>query len=229
MSAAATRELCELVTPPLASSRDRPDAPRRLGSIEAIATAKGERWTLPPNGHFVHERSRFPSPGARRARERPPSRCSDHDPAGAVASGATAVVARARPPIPKTRPTCSPRSDVRLADGHTAFQLQLDGPNSPGRGPAVARTSQRSTCSPPPGRTRARHRPFAHRHGALAGAGPRTPATADPQPSCGSGRDRRRLQLHPDGAASALESLREHPATRACWSPGMVELRVGPS
>src|SRR6185312_8261844 len=102
-------ELCDLVHPTVGViTAIGPMHLERLGSIEAIAAAKGELLdALPPDGHFVT------------SAEDP--RCLE-------------LASRAKVPVTlfgMDRQAQVIASDVRLAGGRTSFKLQLDGPDSP--------------------------------------------------------------------------------------------------
>jgi UDP-N-acetylmuramoyl-tripeptide--D-alanyl-D-alanine ligase len=204
-------ELCELVHPKIGViTAIGPMHLERLGSIEAIATAKGELLdALPPEGHFITNA------------EDP--RCLE-------------LAARASVPVTlfgvegdpsRSRAQILAR-DVRLADGRTMFTLQVEGPDGPQvevsagllgvhnvsnllaaaavghvLGISLERIAQGLAQVQAP----------AHRlqpiHNRQAGV-----VVIDDA-----------YNSNPDGAAAALEVLREHPAARRLLvTPGMVEL-----
>jgi UDP-N-acetylmuramoyl-tripeptide--D-alanyl-D-alanine ligase len=226
-------ELCELVHPTVGViTAIGPMHLERLGSIEAIATAKGELLdALPPDGHFVTN-AHDPLCLELAARATVPvTLFGIHDPAGAVAAAPHS--AGTSPSTPHPSPKSAPyvqvlASDIKLADGHTTFQLQLDGPDSPpvavragllGRHNVLnllAAAAVGRVLDIDPSRIAtalSRVKPPAHRlqpiHNPRAGV-----VVIDDA-----------YNSNPDGAASALEVLREHPATRRLLvTPGMVEL-----
>jgi UDP-N-acetylmuramoyl-tripeptide--D-alanyl-D-alanine ligase len=227
-------ELCELVHPTVGViTAIGPMHLERLGSIEQIAAAKGELLdALGPEGHFVTnaEDPRCLELAARATV--PVTLFGIHDPqdsAVAAASEATRT--------PQSTPLQSPQSnpeaqviarDIRLAEGRTTFQLQLDGPDSPriavsagllGRhnvlnllaAAAVGRVLEISPARIAEGL--AQVQAPAHRlqpiHNRRAGI-----VVIDDA-----------YNSNPEGAAGALEVLREHPASRRLLvTPGMVEL-----
>ncbi|HEY5287525.1 MAG TPA: UDP-N-acetylmuramoyl-tripeptide--D-alanyl-D-alanine ligase [Solirubrobacteraceae bacterium] len=258
-------ELCELVHPKVGViTAIGPMHLERLGSIEAIAEAKGELLdALPADGHFVTnaEDPRCLELAARatvpvtlfgiedsadvgrgvRASTGTPNPSTD----GALAtpqgtpdrSTEAAVTTPTAVGAPEGTPNPSPKNtpevqviarDIRLADGRTQFNLQLDGPDSPpilvsagllGRhnvsnllaaaavghvlGIESARIAEGlAKVEAPPHRLQ----PIHNRRAGIV-------VIDDAYNS------------NPDGAAAALEVLREHPAKRRLLvTPGMVEL-----
>jgi UDP-N-acetylmuramoyl-tripeptide--D-alanyl-D-alanine ligase len=251
-------ELCELVHPTVGViTAIGPMHLERLGSIEAIAAAKGELLdALPPDGHFVTNAddprclelaARATVPVTLFGIHRPgrSAGATDADSPGAVAgdangtAGEEGAVAAAsdRDGIARSTPHASQKdrphvqvlaSDIRLADGHTKFDLRLEGPDSPpipvsagllGRhnvsnllaAAAVGRVLGIDGARIAEGLSRVEAP--AHRlqpiHNRRAGV-----VVIDDA-----------YNSNPDGAASALEVLREHPASRRLLvTPGMVEL-----
>lgn len=200
-------ELCELVHPTVGViTAIGPMHLERLGSIEAIAAAKGELLdALPPNGHFITNAD--------------DPRCVElanraHVPITlfGIQSESAQVLAR----------------DIRLADGRTTFKLHLDGPHSPpipisagllgshnvsnllaaaAVGHVLGISPERiaaglQSVEAPPHRLQPIHNPRA------------SIVVIDDA-----------YNSNPDGASSALEVLRDHPASRRLLvTPGMVEL-----
>jgi UDP-N-acetylmuramoyl-tripeptide--D-alanyl-D-alanine ligase len=200
-------ELCELVHPTVGViTAIGPMHLERLGSIEAIAAAKGELLdALPPDGHFV---TNADDPRcvelARRA----------HVPVTlfGIESDSAQVLAR----------------DIRLSDGRTAFQLHLDGPQSPSvpvsAGLLGGHNVSNLLAAAAVGRVLgipleriaeglARVEAPSHRLQPIHNRRASIVVIDDAYNS------------NPDGAAAALEVLREHPASRRLLvTPGMVEL-----
>jgi UDP-N-acetylmuramoyl-tripeptide--D-alanyl-D-alanine ligase len=240
-------ELCELVHPTIGViTAIGPMHLERLGSIEQIAAAKGELLdALPGDGHFVTnaEDSRCLELAARATV--PVTLFGIGGPEGSASvhthgpGDNTTVVAAAsqRALTPQSTPHPSPKKpahvqviarDIQLADGRTTFNLQLDGPGSPlvtvsagllGRhnvlnllaAAAVGRVLEIDPARIAKGLSQVQAP--AHRlqpiHNRRAGI-----VVIDDA-----------YNSNPDGAASALEVLREHPATRRLLvTPGMVEL-----
>jgi UDP-N-acetylmuramoyl-tripeptide--D-alanyl-D-alanine ligase len=226
-------ELCELVHPTIGIvTAIGPMHLERLGSIEAIAAAKGELLdALPPNGHFVTN-AHDPLCLELAARATVPvTLFGIHDSAGAVAAAPHS--AGTPPSTPRPSPKNTPyvqvlASDIGLADGHTTFQLQLDGPDSP----PVA------VCAGLLGRHNVLNLLAAAAVGRVLDIDPVRIATALSRveapahrlqpihnPRAGVVVIDDAYNSNPDGAASALEVLREHPAIRRLLvTPGMVEL-----
>ena len=200
-------ELCELVHPTIGViTAIGPMHLERLGSIEQIAAAKGELLqALPADGHFVTNAD--------------DERCME------LASGAHVPVTLFGIDSPSAQVLAC---EIALADGHTHFNLHLDGPSSP----ALAVCAQ-----------------LLGRHNVLnllAAAAVGRALEIDPvrivQGLQSVSAPEHRLQpIHnrqanivviddaynsnPAGAAHALEVLREHPAQRRLLvTPGMVEL-----
>jgi UDP-N-acetylmuramoyl-tripeptide--D-alanyl-D-alanine ligase len=134
-------------------------------------------------------------------------------------------------PIPSPKKTAGVQvlaRDVRLADGHTTFDLQLDGPDSP----RVAVSAGLL------GRHNVLNLLAAAAVGRVLGIAPALIAAGLARVQAPAHRlqpiHNRRAGIvviddaynsNPDGAAAALEVLREHPAARRLLvTPGMVEL-----
>jgi UDP-N-acetylmuramoyl-tripeptide--D-alanyl-D-alanine ligase len=231
-------ELCELVHPTIGViTAIGPMHLERLGSIEQIAAAKGELLdALRSDGHFVTnaEDPRCLELAARATV--PVTLFGIDDGESAVAAASDRDGTPASTPQ-RARSAPSPNSptevrviarDIQLADGRTTFKLQLDGPRSPsmevsagllGRhnvsnllaAAAVGRVLEIEPDRIVEGLSRVQAP--AHRlqpiHNSRAGI-----VVIDDA-----------YNSNPDGAAAALEVLREHPATRRLLvTPGMVEL-----
>jgi len=247
-------ELCELVHPNVGViTAIGPMHLERLGSIEAIAAAKGELLdALPPDGHFVTNaddprcvelaaRATVPvtlfgiegpgePAGATDADNRTgeANRTTDEEGAVAAASDRDGISQRTTQSPKKTPGVQVLAQDIQLADGRTHFNLQLEGPDSPlipvsagllGRhnvanllaAAAVGHVLGIDGARIAEGLSRVEAP--AHRlqpiHNRRAGV-----VVIDDA-----------YNSNPDGAASALEVLREHPASRRLLvTPGMVEL-----
>jgi UDP-N-acetylmuramoyl-tripeptide--D-alanyl-D-alanine ligase len=252
-------ELCELVHPTIGVvTAIGPMHLERLGSIEAIAAAKGELLdALPSDGHFITNADDprclelaaraavpvtlfgiddGPTPPAaiaaasdrggtpQRTLERP----SEQGPV-AAASPASGTPQGTPNPSPKNRPSVQVIArDIQLADGRTAFDLHLDGPDSP----AIAVSAGLL------GRHNVSNLLAAAAVGHVLGIEPARIAEGLAQVQAPPHRlqsiHNRRAGVvviddaynsNPDGAAAALEVLREHPASRRLLvTPGMVEL-----
>lgn len=241
-------ELCELVHPTVGViTAIGPMHLERLGSIEQIAAAKGELLdALPADGHFVTNGN---DPRCLELAARatvPVTLFGIEGPAGPVAGagakdpdgGASAVAAASPSAVaPPSTPLPSPKNmppvqilarDIKLADGRTTFQLQLDGPDSPQVGVSVGLL----------GRHNVLNLLAAAAVGRVLDIAPARIAEGLSQVEAPAHRlqpiHNRRAGIvviddaynsNPDGAASALEVLREHPAGRRLLvTPGMVEL-----
>jgi UDP-N-acetylmuramoyl-tripeptide--D-alanyl-D-alanine ligase len=203
-------ELCELVHPSVGViTAIGPMHLERLGSIEAIAAAKGELLdALPAGGHFVTNAD--------------DSRCLELAARATVAVTLFGIAGTHKPDVQVLA------GDIRLADGRTKFNLQLEGPDSPllpvSAGLLGRHNVSNLLAAAAVGRVLgidgeriveglSRVEAPAHRlqpiHNRRAGV-----VVIDDA-----------YNSNPDGAASALEVLREHPATRRLLvTPGMVEL-----
>ena len=230
-------ELCELTHPTIGViTAIGPMHLERLGSIEAIAAAKGELLAaLPPDGHFVTNGEDPRCVELARGAHVPVTLFGIHDDAN---PDPAAVVAPASPtdgiparttPYPKKNPDVRVIArDVQLVDGRTTFQLQLDGPNSH-RIPVSAGLL---------GRHNVLNLLAAAAVGRVLEISPERIVAGLAQVQAPAHRlqpiHNRRAGVvviddaynsNPDGAAAALEVLREHPAARRLLvTPGMVEL-----
>jgi UDP-N-acetylmuramoyl-tripeptide--D-alanyl-D-alanine ligase len=226
-------ELCELVHPTIGViTAIGPMHLERLGSIEQIAAAKGELLeALPAGGHFVTnaEDPRCLELAARATVPVTLFGVLDRESAVAAASPAHAPSQSTPQSSPKdSLPVQVIARDVQLAEGRTNFKLQLDGPHSP-QVPVSAGLLGRHNVS---------NLLAAAAVGQVLGIDPVRIAEGLSQVEAPAHRlqpiHNRRAGIvviddaynsNPDGAASALEVLREHPATRRLLvTPGMVEL-----
>jgi UDP-N-acetylmuramoyl-tripeptide--D-alanyl-D-alanine ligase len=199
-------ELCELVHPTVGViTAIGPMHLERLGSIEQIAAAKGELLdAVPPEGHFVTNAD--------------DPRCLE-------------LAARATVPVTLFGihgPGQVLARDIRLADGRTTFQLHLDGPDSPSITVSAGLLGHHNVSN----------LLAAAAVGRVLDIDPARIAEGLAQVQAPAHRlqpiHNRRAGIvviddaynsNPDGAACALEVLREHPATRRLLvTPGMVEL-----
>jgi UDP-N-acetylmuramoyl-tripeptide--D-alanyl-D-alanine ligase len=228
-------ELCDLVHPTVGViTAIGPMHLERLGSIEAIAAAKGELLdALPPEGHFV---TNADDPRCLELAARatvPATLFGIDDPRSTAVDAAAPPSAFSPPSTPhqsqKSMPSVQVLArNIRLTDGRTHFDLHLDGPDSPpiavsagllGRhnvsnllaAAAVGRVLDISPARIAEGL--ARVQAPAHRLQPIL------------NPRAGIVVIDDAYNSNPDGAAAALEVLREHPATRRLLvTPGMVEL-----
>ncbi|MGH2912434.1 MAG: UDP-N-acetylmuramoyl-tripeptide--D-alanyl-D-alanine ligase [Solirubrobacteraceae bacterium] len=200
-------ELCDLVHPTVGViTAIGPMHLERLGSIEAIAAAKGELLeALPPEGHFV---TNADDPRCVELAQRA------HVPVTlfGIENESAQVVAR----------------DIRLVEGRTTFQLQLDGPGSPSISVSAGLL----------GRHNVSNLLAAAAVGRVLGIAPERIVEGLARVEAPAHRlqpiHNRRASIvviddaynsNPDGAAAALEVLRDHPASRRLLvTPGMVEL-----
>jgi UDP-N-acetylmuramoyl-tripeptide--D-alanyl-D-alanine ligase len=251
-------ELCELVHPSVGViTAIGPMHLERLGSIEAIAEAKGELLdALPADGHFVTNaddprclelaaRATVPvtlfgiaDPAAatagtladgRQGEDRDVNRTADDEQGAVAAASGRGGIAQSTTQSPKDKPYVQVlASDIQLADGRTEFDLRLDGPES----------------SPIPvsagllGRHNVSNLLAAAAVGRVLGIDGARIAEGLSSVEAPAHRlqpiHNRRAGVvviddaynsNPDGAGSALEVLREHPASRRLLvTPGMVEL-----
>lgn len=244
-------ELCELVHPKIGViTAIGPMHLERLGSIEEIVAAKGELLdALPVDGHFITnaddprclelaaratvpvtlfgvQDSSDPGHGVLMSGSTPDSSSGAHDAAAPTAARAPDGTPN---PSPKNTPEVQVIArDIRLADGRTEFNLQLDGPSSPLM-PVSAGLLGRHNVS---------NLLAAAAVGHVLGIEPTRIAEGlakvDAPPHRLQPIHNRRAGIvviddaynsNPDGAAAALEVLREHPAKRRLLvTPGMVEL-----
>ena len=230
-------ELCDLVHPKIGViTAIGPMHLERLGSIEAIAAAKGELLdALPPDGHFITnaEDPRCLELAARSSVPVTLFGVEHDDPRSAspaLAPQASGTPSRTSFPSPQNNnpPAQIVARNVRLSDGRTTFTLLLDGPDGPqvevSAGLLGAHNVSNLLAAAAVGRVLgipsqriaqglAQVQAPAHRlqpiHNRQAGV-----VVIDDA-----------YNSNPDGAAAALEVLREHPATRRLLvTPGMVEL-----
>jgi UDP-N-acetylmuramoyl-tripeptide--D-alanyl-D-alanine ligase len=200
-------ELCELVHPTVGViTAIGPMHLERLGSIEAIASAKAELLdALPPDGHFVTNAD--------------DSRCLE-------------LAARAHAPVTlfgiENQSAQVLARDIRLADGRTTFKLHLDGPHSPSISISAGLLGSHNVSN----------LLAAAAVGRVLGVSPKRIAEGLARVEAPAHRlqpiHNRRASIvviddaynsNPDGAAAALEVLRDHPASRRLLvTPGMVEL-----
>lgn len=200
-------ELCELVHPTIGViTAIGPMHLERLGSIEQIVAAKGELLdALPPDGHFVTNAG--------------DPRCLE------LAARATVPVTLFGIDDPHAQVIAR---GITLADGGTRFDLHLDGPDSP----TVAVSAGLL------GRHNVLNLLAAAAVGRVLGIEPVRIVEGLTQVQAPAHRlqpiHNRRAGVvviddaynsNPEGAAAALEVLREHPAARRLLvTPGMVEL-----
>lgn len=230
-------ELCDLVHPKIGViTAIGPMHLERLGSIEAIAAAKGELLeALPPDGHFITnaEDPRCLELAARASVPVTLFGVEHDDPRSASpaqAPQAPGTPSRTTFPSPQNNnpPAQIVARNVRLSDGRTTFTLQVDGPDGPqvevSAGLLGAHNVSNLLAAAAVGHVLeipleriaqglAQVQAPAHRlqpiHNRRAGV-----VVIDDA-----------YNSNPDGAAAALEVLREHPATRRLLvTPGMVEL-----
>jgi len=226
-------ELCDLVHPTIGVlTAIGPMHLERLGSIEAIAAAKAELLqALPADGHFITNAEDPRCLELAAGATVPVTLFGIHDPPGAVAAASDGSMSPSSTPRPSPKNTASIQvlaRDIRLADGRTTFKLQLAGPDSPHVEVSAGLLGRHNVLN------------------LLAAAAVGRVLEIDPARiaealSRVQAPDHRLQPIHnrraeivviddaynsnPDGAASALEVLREHPATRRLLvTPGMVEL-----
>ena len=200
-------ELCELVHPTVGViTAIGPMHLERLGSLEEIVAAKAELLrALPPEGSFVTNAD--------------DPRCLE------LAQGAHVPVTLFGIEHPSAQVIAR---DIRLAEGRTRFSLHLDGPSSPAIEVSAALL----------GRHNVSNLLAAAAVGRVLGIEPARIVEGLSQAQSPAHRlqpiHNRRADVvviddaynsNPDGAAAALEVLREHPASRRLLvTPGMVEL-----
>jgi UDP-N-acetylmuramoyl-tripeptide--D-alanyl-D-alanine ligase len=228
-------ELCELVHPTIGViTAIGPMHMERLGSIEQIAAAKGELLdALPPDGHFVTNADDPRCLELARRATVPVTLFGIYDPPSAegvvAAAPHTDRTPQSTPPSPKKNSEVRVLArDIRLADGRTTFQLHLDGPDSPSTPVSAALLGSHNVSN----------LLAAAAVGRVMGVDPARIAEGLARVQAPAHRlqpiHNRRAGVvviddaynsNPDGAASALEVLREHPASRRLLvTPGMVEL-----
>jgi UDP-N-acetylmuramoyl-tripeptide--D-alanyl-D-alanine ligase len=200
-------ELCELVHPTVGViTAIGPMHLERLGSIEAITAAKGELLdALPPDGHFVTNAD--------------DPRCVE-------------LASRAHVPITlfgiESQSAQIVAREIRLAEGRTTFELHLDGAGSPSIPISAGLLGSHNVSN----------LLAAAAVGHVLGISPQRIAAGLESVQAPPHRlqpiHNRRASIvviddaynsNPDGAAAALEVLRDHPASRRLLvTPGMVEL-----
>ncbi len=226
-------ELCELVHPTIGViTAIGPMHLERLGSIEAIAAAKGELLDALPPRATLSPTPRIPSAWSSPRAQPSPSRCSGSTIPRARSQRRHTAPAprRARPTHPKkARPTC--RSSQVTSPSPTVappFNSSSDGPDS----------AQVEVSAELLGRHNVLNLLAAAAVGSALDIDPTRIAAGLSQvkapahrlqpihnPRAGVVVIDDAYNSNPDGAGSALEVLREHPATRRLLvTPGMVEL-----
>jgi UDP-N-acetylmuramoyl-tripeptide--D-alanyl-D-alanine ligase len=200
-------ELCEFVHPTIGViTAIGPMHLERLGSIEAIAAAKGELLdALPPGGEFVTNAD--------------DPRCLD-------------LAARAHVPVTlfgiETENAQVLARNVRLAEGRTRFELLLDGPNGDPVNVSAGLLGRHNVSNLLAAAAVGRALGLAPERIAAGVASVTAPAhRLQPIHNRAAGvvviDDA--YNSNPEGAAAALEVLRQHPASRRLLvTPGMVEL-----
>ncbi|MGH2834798.1 MAG: UDP-N-acetylmuramoyl-tripeptide--D-alanyl-D-alanine ligase [Solirubrobacteraceae bacterium] len=227
-------ELCELVHPTIGLiTAIGPMHLERLGSIEAIAAAKGELLdALPPGGEFVTN-AEDPRCLELAARAHVPVTLFGIEGAvDATANGAQTGTPN-RPPQAAPSQTTTPEvqvlaRNVRLAEGRTCFELLLDGPKSDPVDVSAGLLGRHNVSNLLAAAAVGRALGLAPERIAAGLASVTAPAhRLQPIHNRAAGvvviDDA--YNSNPDGAAAALEVLREHPASRRLLvTPGMVEL-----
>ena len=200
-------ELCELVHPRVGViTAIGPMHLERLGSIEAIAAAKGELLdALPPGGEFITNAD--------------DPRCLE-------------LAARAHVPVTlfgvEAENAHVLARNVRLAEGRTRFELLLDGPDSEPIDISAGLLGRHNVANLLAAAAVGRALGLAPERIAAGLASVTAPAhRLQPIHNRAAGvvviDDA--YNSNPDGAAAALEVLRQHPASRRLLvTPGMVEL-----
>jgi UDP-N-acetylmuramoyl-tripeptide--D-alanyl-D-alanine ligase len=244
-------ELCELVQPKIGViTAIGPMHLERLGSIEAIAAAKGELLdALPADGHFVTNaddprclelaaRATVPVTlfGIQASSDAghgvlTPAGTPDSSPEARDAAASTAARTPDGTPNPSPKNTANAQivaSDIRLADGRTQFDLRLDGPGSPSI-PVSAGLLGRHNVSNLLAAAAVGHvlgiQPARIAEGLAAVQAPPHRLQAIHNRRAGIVVIDDAYNSNPDGAAAALQVLGEHPAKRRLLvTPGMVEL-----
>jgi UDP-N-acetylmuramoyl-tripeptide--D-alanyl-D-alanine ligase len=200
-------ELCELVHPTVGViTAIGPMHLERLGSIEAIAQAKGELLdALPPGGELVTNAD--------------DPRCLE-------------LAARAHVPVTLfgigNERADVIALDVRLAEGRTRFELLLDGPGSEPLAVSAGLLGRHNVANLLAAAAVGRALGIAPERIAAGLQSVTAPAhRLQPihNPAAGVVVIDDAYNSNPDGARAALEVLREHPAARRLLvTPGMVEL-----
>jgi UDP-N-acetylmuramoyl-tripeptide--D-alanyl-D-alanine ligase len=244
-------ELCELVHPTIGViTAIGPMHLERLGSIEAITAAKGELLdALPPGGEFVTNAddprclelaARAHVPVTLCGIEGGDGRSSS---TGAGAPAASVAAAPSGPASPTGTPDRAPQAppsqtrtlevqvlarNVRLAEGRTCFELLLDGPNGDPVNVSAGLLGRHNVSNLLAAAAVGRALGLAPERIAAGLASVTAPAhRLQPIHNRAAGvvviDDA--YNSNPDGAAAALEVLRQHPASRRLLvTPGMVEL-----
>ncbi|MGA9875557.1 MAG: UDP-N-acetylmuramoyl-tripeptide--D-alanyl-D-alanine ligase, partial [Solirubrobacteraceae bacterium] len=227
-------ELCELVHPTIGViTAIGPMHLERLGSIEAIAAAKAELLAaLPPHGHFVTNGEDPRCVELARTAHVPVTLFGIHDPKPTAVVAAASHRDGASPstnPYPQKNPDVQVIArDIQPVDGRTVFQLQLDGPDSPQIEVSAGLLGRHNVFNLLAAAAVGRVLEIAPER-ILAGLAQVQAPAHRLQPI----HNRRAgvvviddaYNSNPDGAAAALEVLREHPAKRRLLvTPGMVEL-----
>jgi UDP-N-acetylmuramoyl-tripeptide--D-alanyl-D-alanine ligase len=227
-------ELCELVHPTVGViTAIGPMHLERLGSIEQIAAAKGELLdALPAEGHFLTNADdpRCLELAARATVPVTLFGIDDQTPTVVAAASHASETPHSTPHLSQKRPAHVQilARDIRLADGRTTFNLHLDGPDSPPIAVSAGLLGRHNVSNLLAAAAVGRVLDIAPAR--IAEALARVEAPAHRLQSI---HNRRAgivviddaYNSNPDGAAAALEVLREHPATRRLLvTPGMVEL-----
>ena len=237
-------ELCELVHPTIGViTAIGPMHLERLGSIEAIAAAKGELLdALPPGGEFVTNaddpRCLELAAGAHvpvtlfgiEGGDGPSSSTRAGAPAASVAAAPSGPASpTGTPPSQTTTPEVQVLArNVRLAEGRTCFELLLDGPNGDPVNVSAGLLGRHNVSNLLAAAAVGRALGLAPERIA-AGLESVTAPAHRLQPihnrAAGVVVIDDAYNSNPDGAAAALEVLRQHPASRRLLvTPGMVEL-----
>jgi UDP-N-acetylmuramoyl-tripeptide--D-alanyl-D-alanine ligase len=230
-------ELCELVHPTVGViTAIGPMHLERLGSIEAIAAAKGELLAaLPRDGHFVTNAHDPLCVALARDAHVPVTLFGIHDdatpepPTVVAPASQREETSQRTTPYPKKDPEVRVIArDIQLVDGRTTFTLQLDGPDSPPLAVSAGLLGRHNVLNLLAAAAVGRVLEIAPERIVAGLAQVQAPAHRL-QPI----HNRRAgvvviddaYNSNPDGAAAALEVLRAHPASRRLLvTPGMVEL-----
>lgn len=213
-------ELCELTHPSVGViTAIGPMHLERLGSIEAIASAKGELLdALPPGGVFVTN-AEDPRCMELAARSHVPVTLYG------IEGGTPTGTHQSQSKTPDVQVLAR---DVRLAEGRTSFQLLLDGQDSPPIPVSAGLLGRHNVSNLLAAAAVGRALGIAPERIAAGLASVQAPAhRLQPihNPAAGVVVIDDAYNSNPDGAAAALEVLREHPASRRLLvTPGMVEL-----
>jgi UDP-N-acetylmuramoyl-tripeptide--D-alanyl-D-alanine ligase len=230
-------ELCELVRPSVGViTAIGPMHLERLGSIDAIAAAKGELLdVLPPGGHFITN-AQDPRCLELAARAHVPVTLFGIE-AATRAGAQTVAVSQAGEEAPTSAPNPSPipnpavqviARDVYLSEGRTCFQLLLDGPDSQPIAVSAGLLGRHNVSNLLAAAAVGRVLGIDAERIAKGLASVRAPAhrlAPIHNRAAGVTVIDDAYNSNPDGARAALEVLREHPASRRLLvTPGMVEL-----